>query len=327
MKKNLKNKIIGVILFVLIIFLFLGIVVYAVGNGNGEFEVTQVFDRLSGKDKNEEEKQIEKIVQEIAYMGSGIIDISNEMNNLKMNEISVKSEVVKENESGKQDSQKTTTEENKDGESETSSQENLQETTESENTKMEVKPNLLNIEDEVKWEEVESKIQTITQAWPVIVIDLKEKGINNEIILVASERKDDLMQSIYIKDKEKVIENCYLIYEQYIKIYESINKEQLAKKEKIKYELLKMYYAIEKNDLYELKKSIKEANGSITELLTKVDNTSFNQISVKKTYVMINNLSIFVNKLKEENAKDELKNNKKFLLTKYNEIMTETMNM
>lgn len=321
MEKKIKDRIIGGLLFVLIIFLFLGLFVYAIGNENGEFKVTEVFSKLSGKDNNNKENEVKKISEEISYMGSGIVDIANSMNNLKLNQIDVKTEVAKEGKDEQQDSQKSS--KGKQSGKEESSEGESKQSSEGENINMEVELNKINESEDIKWDEIESKIQTLNQAWPVIIIDLKQKEIDNEIILNATERKDDLLQAIYKKDKTKVIQNCYLIYEQYVKIYEKIEKEGLIQKEKILYETLKMYNAIENKDITNLKVSINNANEILTQLITKVEKNELNEISVKKTYVIINNFSLKVNKMKEE----EIEENKKFLLSKYLEIMEETLNI
>ena len=191
----------------------------------------------SNETTNEDTKL--KTMQELEYLDSQIVGIVNKLNNISMQNYAISSEEVnlgEENSSGTSSSQSGNEASGGSGsgsssgeQKQSSSQSGGGEETQKSNittTQMEPKTVLETDENNVDWKSIKSQIETINEAWGVVIIDLSSLNVDNNDILGFSSALDETILSIKDENKSDTLINIAKLYSYIPKFEQNISTNQ-----------------------------------------------------------------------------------------------------
>ncbi len=288
-----KNKIIIFILAVIILVAVFVLVYQNISNSNN----TQT--------------QEEKAFAEIEFLDGELVNLFNQMNNIEIrnynvsvtqiNEKDTKSQENSENnKSGenKNSSSKDSSNSNSSGNTDSSSQ-NSQNgnstTTKNEEFQLQSTSVLLR-SDQINWENIKSKIETLYSAIPTITLDLYQIQVSQDDILNFNKELDSLTLLVGQERKEESLNKLATIYEYVPKFAEKATTDELEKTIlDTKKNLFKAYSKLDSKNWTEISQDVSQTVESFTKLLTKVNENDSKQYTINKIYVMLNELQNAVN--------------------------------
>lgn len=265
-----------------------------------------------------------KAKQEIEYIDSQIISLANKLYNLSMQNYAISSEEVKlgeENSSGTSSSQSGNEASGGSGSGESggeqkqsSSQSGSGEESQKSNittTQMEPKTVLDSDENEIDWKSIKSQIETINEAWGVVILDLSSLNVDNNNILGFSSALDESILSIKDENKVNTLINIARLYSYIPKFERDIEAEQSIQNIKqVKSNVLNAYSLLEQDDWKGIETSISECENTFKNLSNDMEYIQDKEYKVNKTYVLIKELQ---NSLAYKD--------KKLFLVKYKNLM------
>ena len=265
-----------------------------------------------------------KAKQEIEYIDSQIISLANKLYNLSMQNYAISSEEVKlgeENSSGTSSSQSGNEASGGSGSGESggeqkqsSSQSGSGEESQKSNittTQMEPKTVLDSDENEIDWKSIKSQIETINEAWGVVILDLSSLNVDNNNILGFSSALDESILSIKDENKVNTLINIARLYSYIPKFERDIEAEQSIQNIKqVKSNVLNAYSLLEQDDWKGIETSISECENTFKNLSNDMEYIQDKEYKVNRTYVLIKELQ---NSLAYKD--------KKLFLVKYKNLM------
>ena len=269
---------------------------------------------------NEDTKS--KVEQELEYLDSQIISLANKLNNISMQNYAISSEEVKlgeENSSGSSSSQSGNEASGGSGSSggeqkQSSSQSGAGEESQKSNittTQMEPKTVLDSDEDEIDWKSIKSQIETINEAWGVVILDLSSLNVDNNNILGFSSALDKSILSIKDENKVDTLTNIANLYSYIPKFEQNIQAEQSIQSIKqVKSNIINAYSFLEQDDWSAIETNMSECESTFKNLLNDMGYIQDKEYKVNRTYVLIKELQ---NSLKYKD--------KKLFLVKYKNLM------
>lgn len=265
-----------------------------------------------------------KTVQELEYLDSQIIAIVNKLNNISMQNYAISSEKVslgEESSSGTSSSQSGNEASGGSGsgssggeQKESSSQSGSGEEAQKSNittTQMEPKTVLDSDENEIDWKSIKSQIETINEAWGVVVIDLTNSNVDNNNILGFSSALDESILSIKDENKANTLTNIATLYSYIPKFEENLSTNQSTQNIKqVKSNIIKAYSLLEQDDWIGIGTNMAECENIFKSLLNDMEYIQDKEYKVNRTYVLIKELQ---NSL--------VYKDKKLFLVKYKNLM------
>ncbi|MDR0978821.1 MAG: hypothetical protein LBL91_02635 [Lachnospiraceae bacterium] len=269
---------------------------------------------LCGCSKTDENKDIEKTLSQIQYLDDQIIYMMNKLNNINFDNYTVKSvEIKKESESGISSSGESGSSSGSSG-AEASSESSSSNKGTTTSLRLEHNNILVSSRDEIDWEKVKSDIELLSSVWNVIIVDLYKIGITNTQILGFSNDLNKAIISIKNEDKEKSLEdlvNLYGYLPQYLDIVDT--NKGLKDLTETKYNVLKAYAVLDKENWADTLKFVKEANTTFQNVL---NNTGY----IKDKQVSMNNINVLLKEFENSlSTKD-----KDIFFIKYKKLMEST---
>lgn len=251
---------------------------------------------------NEDTKN--KVIEELEYLDSQIVSIANKLNNISMQSYAISSEEVslgEENSSGTSSSQSgneasggsgsgTSGGEQKESSSQSGAGEESQKTNIT-TTQMEPNTVLDSDENDIDWKSIKSQIETINEAWSVVLLDLSSLNVDNNHILSFSNTLDDCIISIKDENKIDSLTNIAKLYS-YIPIIEkdisSENSTQNIKQ--VKAYIINAYSVVEQGDWVSVENNITEAEKTFKNITSDIEYIKDKEYKVNRTYVLIKEL-------------------------------------
>lgn len=257
----------------------------------------------TNKNENTEDTKT-KVKEELEYLDSQIVSIVNKLNNISMQSYTISSEEVSLNEessSGTSSSQSgneasggsgsgTSGEQQKESSSKSGSGE---ESVKTNITITQLEPNTVLDADEnnIDWKSIKSQIETINEAWTVVILDLSSLNIDNNDILNFSATLDDCIISIKDENKIDSLTNIAKLYS-YIPIFEkdisSENSTQNIKQ--VKSYIINAYAFVEQGDWTTIESNINQAEKTYKNITTDIEYMKDKEYKVNRTYVLIKEL-------------------------------------
>lgn len=243
-----------------------------------------------------------KVVQELEYLDSQIVSIINKLNNISMQNYTISSEEVslgEENTNGTSSSQSGNEPSGGSGVSggeqkESGSQSSAGEESEKANitsTQMEPKTVLDSNENDIDWKSIKSQIETINEAWTVILLDLSSLNIDNNDILNFSSALDDCIISIKDENKIDSLTNVAKLYS-YIPTFErgisSENSTQNIKQ--VKSYIINAYSVVEQGDWQTIENNLTEAEKTFKNITNDIEYMENKEYKINRTYILIKEL-------------------------------------
>lgn len=243
-----------------------------------------------------------KVIEELEYLDSQIVSIANKLNNISMQNYAISSEEVslgEENSNGTSSTQSGNEPSGGSGTSggqqkESSSQSGAGEESQKTNiTTTQMQPNTVLDSDENKidWKSIKTQIETINEAWTVVLLDLSSLNIDNNDILNFSTTLDNCIISIKDENKIDSLTNIAKLYS-YIPIIENdISAENSTQNIKqVKSYIINAYSVVEQGDWITVENNILEAEKTFKNITTDIEYIKDKEYKTNRTYVLIKEL-------------------------------------
>lgn len=279
--KKFKNIAYILLVFIIII---LGFVIYS--NANKE-------------DKNEEN---EKIVSEIKYVESKLVNLFNEMNKIESRNYNIAvGEVSKEvtqqsstessssSGSGGGSSGSSSGEESSSGENTTNDKQD--------NKKFELQSNgILTSKEDIDWDFVKTEIENLYTSIATMTMDLYNEQINQDNILAFNQQLDNLVTVVKNENKEETLMELSSLYNLLSLITQELPNQELYKVlVETKNNIFKGYSKLDSGNWNDISNNINDAISSYSKLLTDTNIGQENQYSINKSYILLNEMQNAVN--------------------------------
>ena len=279
--KKFKNIAYILLVFIIII---LGFVIYS--NANKD-------------DKNEEN---EKIVSEIKYVESKLVNLFNEMNKIESRNYNIAvGEVSKEvtqqsstessssSGSGGGSSGSSSGEESSSGENTTNDKQD--------NKKFELQSNgILTSKEDIDWDFVKTEIENLYTSIATMTMDLYNEQINQDNILAFNQQLDNLVTVVKNENKEETLMELSSLYNLLSLITQELPNQELYKVlVETKNNIFKGYSKLDSGNWNDISNNINDAISSYSKLLTDTNIGQENQYSINKSYILLNEMQNAVN--------------------------------
>lgn len=249
------------------------------------------------KEDNNKKELKRKVGEELNYLDTHIISLINDLNNISLENYKVSSERVEMQEESQKLStgsvggeEKTTTQ--KEGQQSSGQSESGKNSESNINTtKMEPNAILASNKEEIDWERIKYEIESLNEAWTVILLDLYSLNVNNDDVVAFSTAIDSTIISIKNENKQDSLINLAKLYS-YIPIYEKgISAENnIQNVKQTKSFLINAYSVVEQGNWYEIQTNINECEKTFKNVVNDIEFASKNEYKVNKTYVLIKEL-------------------------------------
>lgn len=251
--------------------------------------------------KTEEEYTRTKIMHELDYLDTQIISMLNKLNNISFRNFNITSEEINmRRESAEDDtsssSGNSSSERGESGEQkkESSSQTRSSTSNDKSNitiTQMDAK-NILDLnENDIDWNSIKSEIETISDSWGIIILDLSTLNVDSNTILGFSSTLDKCILSI--KDENKIdsltnIATLYSFIPEFEKAISATNSVQNIKQ--VKSYIINAYSIVEKGDWFSIEENIAGVEKTFKNVINDIEYMKDKEYKVNKTYVLIKEL-------------------------------------
>lgn len=240
-----------------------------------------------------------KVIQELDYLDDKIVDIANRLSNITLQNYTITSEEVSLNQNSDSNQQS----ENSSGEDSSSQegqsgdsqkQSNSQGQTESSNvttTQMESNTILDSNENDIDWKTIKSEIETVSDSWGVVILDLSNLNVDNNDILSFSTTLDDCILSIKNENKADTLTNIAKLYSYIPKFERGISAENSIQNIKqVKSYIINAYSLVEKDDWTTIGTNISDCENTFKNLINDMEYMKDKEYKVNKTYVVLKEL-------------------------------------
>lgn len=274
---------------------FLGLVIFSI------FAVA-----LAGCNNNTTNEDMKsKIARELDYLDTQMVSILNELNNISLQNYTVTSEETslgEDNSSGESSSGGSSSqsggasEDSKQGgeQKQSSSQSSSGDSTQKGNvTTMKMQPETILSSDEsdIDWDSIKNKIETINEAWGVVILDLSNLNLDNNDILSFSSTLDDCILSIKDEKKVDTLTNIAKLYSFIPKFERGISAENGTQNVKqVKSYIINAYSLIEQEDWTAIGANISECEKTFKNITNDMEYMKDKEYKVNRTYVLIKEL-------------------------------------
>ena len=274
MKKT--NKYILIVLLLLIVIIFLT----ACDNKNTTSEDT----------KN-------KVIQELEYLDTELIAILNDLNNISLQNYTVTSEQITldgggdSSTSGGESKQSDSSQgQQKQSESQGGGGEESKETN---ITTTQTEPNIVidSNENDIDWKEIKRKIESISNSWGIVLLDLSTLNVDNNDILEFSKAIDENILTIKDEDKIATLTNTAKLYSFIPKFESAISApNSIQNVKQVKSYLINAYSLVEQGKWAEIESNVAESEKTFKNLMNDVEYIKSKEYKVNKAYVLIKEL-------------------------------------
>lgn len=247
---------------------------------------------------NNSEDLKQKVIQEIEYLDSSLINILNKLNNITLENYTVTSKKIitqeekKTNQSGEQGT----------GSDETSTQEDSEKSDTSVDI-IEMVPNtiLVTNREDVDWDSIKNEIELINSSWSVIALDFYNLIQDNTDILAFGDEINNCVISIKNENKEESLINMARLYNYIPKFLELISAQNSTQNIKqIKSKVIDAYVLVEREEWNSIISNLEKAESNFQNLINDIEYNRNNQNKVNKAYVIFKDLqSSIINQDKE----------------------------
>lgn len=276
----------------------------------------------SAKQDNDKDEK-EKVVSEIRYLDTKLVDLFNNMNNIEMRNYKIYTTKIEESRSaettggGNSSSESGQNSEGASSDSSSSSEGSNTDTTNTgENYEM-TESGILTSSRDIDWTACKNEVELIYTSISTITLDLYKQNVTQEDILNFNKELDNLTTSLQQENKQTALDNLIKIYEYIPKFAQNVSDDILYKTVlETKLHVFKAYGKLDTKDWGTMSTNLTDAINVYSSLLTNTGIETGKQSSINKGYVMLNEL---------KNAVD-LQNDSIFLI-KYKNLLEEINNL
>ncbi len=254
----------------------------------------------SNANKGKDTNQQDKVVSEIKYVESKLLQLFNEMNKIESRNYNISiGEISKDSESSKTGEQNSSSSGSGGGEGGTSSGEQSSSSnssdsssnSEQENKKYELQlSGVLTNKEDINWDYVKGEIENLYTSIATITLDLYQIGANQDDILAFNQQIDNVSVAVKDENKETTLLEMSNLYSSLSNITQSLEGNEIYKiVVKIKENIFKAYSKLDAGNWSEITNDINTAISIYSELLTNIE-SSGKQYEINKGYILINEM-------------------------------------
>ena len=273
------------------------------------------------QDNSKDEK--EKVVSEIRYLDTKLVDLFNNMNNIEMRNYKIYTTKIEESRSaettggGNSSSESGQNGKGTNSDSSSSSGGSNTNTTNTEKNYEMTESGILTSSRDIDWTACKNEVELIYTSISTITLDLYKQNVTQEDILNFNKELDSLTASLQEENKQTALDNLIKIYEYIPKFAQNVSDDILYKTVlETKLHVFKAYSKLDTKDWGTMATNLTDAINVYSSLLTNTGIETGKQSSINKGYVMLNEL---------KNAVD-LQNDSIFLI-KYKNLLEEINNL
>ena len=254
---------------------------------------------LTGCKKSDESQDKQnKVTQELDYLDTKITNLLNKLNNIETRNYTITSQKIQmgkensrsssgggggSNEESSQNQQKQS--DNQNGEKSNSENSNIT------ITGMEPQTVLSLDESNIDWNMIKSEIETLNEAWGIIILDLSYLNVNNTDIISFSSTLNNTLLSIKDNNKLNSLSNLAQLYSFIPKFQEQISEDNGKKNvKKVKSYLINAYSLLEKDDWSSIESNLTQADGVYNNIINDLEFSKNKEFKVNRTYVLLKEL-------------------------------------
>lgn len=244
---------------------------------------------------SEDTKQ--KVIQELEYLDTELIAILNNLNNISLQNYTITSEQITLDGGGESSTSSG-------GAEQSNSSEGQQKQSESQNgggeeskntgiTTTQTEPNIVidSNENDIDWKEIKRKIESISNSWGIVLLDLSTLNVDNNDILEFSKTIDENILTIKDEDKIATLTNTAKLYSFIPKFESAISAPNSVQNIKqVKSYLMNAYSLVEQGNWGEIENNISECEKTFKNLMNDVEYIKSKEYKVNKAYVLIKEL-------------------------------------
>lgn len=284
--------------------------------------------------QNNEDDEKQKVVSEIRYLDTKLVDLFNNMNNIETRNYQIATTKIEESRaaensgSGSSSSEggENSSDSNSDSGSNSSSnsdssstQDSSSNNTQTENTgeSYEMKASgILTSNRDIDWTSCKNELELIYTSMSTITLDLYSLNVGQEDILNFNQQMDNLTASIEEENKQVVLDNLVNLYTYIPKFAQTTVDDTLYKTVlETKLNIFNAYAKLDTGDWDGMNTNITDAITTYSSLLTNAEIEANKQSGINKGYVMLNELknavtsqnsSVFL--IKYKNSLEEINN-------------------
>ena len=266
---------------------------------------------LTGCSNSKNEDLKTKVISEIDYMNTKIINMLNKLNNISFESYSILSEQVElsseeeKSKTGEQSGQSSGGSGEQSGSGGSGgSGENQSSGGEGKNTinstTMIADTQLNKSRDEIDWNEIRKEIEELEESWAIIILDLYSLDVKNDTILTCSDNINIVMVSIKEEDKQKTLINLANLYSSIPQFLEEIKADKnMQKIKQTQNHVINAYVLANDMNNNEINANIEQALTIYSEVMSDIDYIKDKTEKTNKVYVLLNELS---NSLAQKNS-------------------------
>ena len=258
---------------------------------------------LTGCGKNKKDEDVnKKAIQELDYLDTKIVSILNKLNNITLRNYTLNEDQIQKEENSSNSTSKDNKDDNTNEQKESDSQSSNSSKTEETNitvTSMEPKSVLTINKDDIDWNEIKSEIETINEAWSIVLLDLSYLNVDNNDILSFSSALNDTLISVKDENKINTLTNCSKLYSFIPKFEKQLkDNQEIQDIKQVKAYLLNAYSNVEQNNWVDIEKNIASADDIFKKITGNSEYMKNKEYKANKTYVLLKELQ---NSLKYKN--------------------------
>ena len=278
--------------------------------------------------QNNEQDEKEKVTSEIRYLDTKLVDLFNNMNNIKTRNYQIYTTKIEESRSaensgggssgGKDNSSSSDTNTSSSSDS-TSTQDNSdQAQTENTNENYEMQAaGILTTNRDIDWTSCKNELELIYTSISTITLDLYRLNVSQEDILNFNKDIDTITISLEEENKQVTLDNLVKVYEYIPKFAQTVVDDTLYKTVlETKLHVFKGYAKLDSGDWGGMNTNLVDAINVYATLLTSAGIDANKLSSINEGYVMLNEL---------KNAVDT--QNSSVFLIKYKNLLEEINNL
>ena len=282
--------------------------------------------------KDDGETAKEKVKSEIKFVETKLINLLNNMNNVKIDNYNIVTTEISKNtpensntsseegsQSGGQSSNQQSKSSSGSGNQQSQSDSQSGSSQEQSEKKFDLKKDeILTNSQDINWDSIKSEVENLYGDLPSITMDLYQTNkVNQEEILNFNKEYDNLITTVKNEEKQETLTQLSKIYEYLPKFLKSTEQDELYTiLVDTKADIFKGYSKLDEDNWNEISVDIKNAIDTYSKLLTNTSIETQKQSNISKGYVVINELQNAVS------VKD-----KSVFLIKYKNLLEEINKM
>ncbi len=284
--------------------------------------------------QNNDEDEKQKVVSEIRYLDTKLVDLFNNMNNIETRNYQISTTKIEESRAAENSGSGSSSSEGEENSSDSSSdsgsdassnsdssstQDSSSNNTQTENSgeSYEMKASgILTSNRDIDWTSCKNELELIYTSMSTITLDLYSLNVGQEDILNFNQQMDNLTASIEEENKQVVLDNLVILYTYIPKFAQTVVDDTLYKTVlETKLNVFNAYAKLDTGDWDGMNTNITDAITTYSSLLTNAEIEANKQAGVNKGYVMLNELknavtsqnsSVFL--IKYKNLLEEINN-------------------